>query len=56
MEVVGLEDMGIAEANLGRGAHIAAAIGLGHSREGHDVVEVDMVVGNLLDEGPIVAS
>jgi hypothetical protein len=22
--------MGIAEANLGRGAHIAAAIGLGH--------------------------
>jgi len=56
MEVVGLEDMGIAGANLGRGAHIAAAIGLSHWGEGHDAVEVDMVVGNLLGEGPVVAS
>jgi hypothetical protein len=56
MEVVGLEDMGIAGANLGRGAHIAAAIGLSHWVEGHDAVEMDMVVGNLLGEGPVVAS
>ena len=54
MEVAGLQGIGIAQADLGMVARIAASTGAGHWQKGV-VVGVGTAVGILLVEDPVVA-